>query len=184
MLISWLITLSALLMGYGYGGGGDSLIPQRLNLPRSDGNRWTQLGQSGGELGVLWKESNLVSVQTEIGGEHTTQIGGFYSKPAGLASLHAGHLFSAFCRGFFRFSFLSNISFVSLYCIFVFCFFFKVGLELVLQGVTSWGSRETARVSFHSTPIPFQFPLSPGVDSGKRDFKSSSTQWVMTCLTD
>lgn len=42
-----------------------------------------------------WKEPDLVSVQTEIGGKNarTTQIGGFYSKPAGLALSHAGHLF-------------------------------------------------------------------------------------------
>lgn len=43
--------------------------------------------------GVSWKAPDLVSVQTEIGGKHTTQIGGFYSKPAGLALSHAGHLF-------------------------------------------------------------------------------------------
>lgn len=69
---------------------GDLLIPQRLNLPRSDGNRWIQLGQG---WGADWKEQDWVSVQTEIGGKHTTQIGGFYSKPAGLALSHAGHLF-------------------------------------------------------------------------------------------
>lgn len=34
---------------------GDLLIPQRLNLPRSDGNRWIQLGQRGRGGGLIGK---------------------------------------------------------------------------------------------------------------------------------
>ena len=46
-------------------------------------------------LGVDWGggmlEKTRACFSSEIGGKHTTQIEGFYSEPAGLASSHAGH---------------------------------------------------------------------------------------------
>lgn len=40
-----------------------------------------------------WSEADPVSVQAHIGANAQPKSGGSYSKPAGLALLHAGHLF-------------------------------------------------------------------------------------------
>ena len=79
-----------------FGGGGASVAAQRLNLPPSDGNRWTQLGRGGGgddASGVLvWSRPRFTSARHQ-GENEQPKPGGSYSKPAGLALRHAGLLF-------------------------------------------------------------------------------------------
>lgn len=122
----------------------------RLNLLKTDRNRWVLLGQLGGGGGRT--EPDLVSVQAEIGGKHTTQIR--VSVQSQLVWLYYMQdiYFKLILVWFFLKLFLFLVCF-SLFYFIIFKSFDWAGPQLVQQGVTSWGSRNKGTGEFFTAHL-------------------------------
>lgn len=172
-----------------------SLVAQRLNLPRSDGNRWTQLGRSGGgddASGVLVWSRPRFSSDTHRG-ERTTQIWGFLFK-ASWSGFIARRTFILGHLSLFLDSIFSHFPFVLLLLsISSFCNFWAVLASRALSwfyGVYLPGEAEKRHGwVFTVYLITFLFqPRGSHYVSGKdlrRVFKPKVRGvWVATYLTD
>lgn len=122
-----------------------------LNLPKSDRGRWIQLGRRGWGLYGWWWSGGVGKNQTWFQFRQRSGVK-THAQPKSGVSIQSQlvwlyHMQDIYFRSFVGiFTFYLNFSFV----FFSFVTFLQIhqvfdwnGPQLVLQGVTSWGSRKT-----------------------------------------
>ena len=112
---------------------GDSLIPQRLNLPRSDGNRWIQLGQRGSGGGVVGKNQTWFQFR---------QRSGANTQPKSGVSIQSQLVWLYHMQDIYFRQFVGIFCFLFVDCLICFPFFFKnfwtVWLSRAWAGAAGW----------------------------------------------